>query len=596
IGLPDDIVEIGRTARGHLSPFQRNQVCFVKKGYEDRAVQLQQELREPCYSREALRDELYAVELIVAACNGLLSHLRLFPLEVMEIIFQFCLKPRNEILDGVTEANSNEQPPTNRAVLSQVCHWWRDAILSSPSLWSPVSISAGQHIHSETSMVAGLAVPHLLREIQLAKPCPWSLQIDARGCPMTDPLADDDLAYRPYKEPLVKLLKEEPLFTLRKLRVRCDDADTTFQGITLPSLDSLVLRWSGSDWRTRQERETPSLPIMPCLTKAVLSGIPHQFFELPCSRLTHLYIGGFGLNLETWLQIMVACTSLYRGCFSIDSDPRQEGAQPANYPHIVSQHYLQELVIISPDGFEPKTMFHWPSLRTLKSYFGWNPWEHWAPHFNHTNRLLDCFPFLTCLWFSGKEDVAFMDVLAPILDTCHSLEELSLHITATENVSTVQYFNRQQRSMTLPRLRALGLRVPLWEEWGKVATEQDTSDQVKHLCSLACDMIVSRVALQGLGSDAPLEDFVLRLDHDGENRIIAKHVWKAMEREVRLRDCADRIRVAIVPVQGHNEVWQREDNDHTIWGHWDEDFVNCMDTQSAFSPYPQERDRILFQV
>jgi hypothetical protein len=582
MGLPENIFELGR-AGGHLSPSQRNKLCLVKQGCEEKAARIRKQLEEPSQNQESLLADLRELELEIVACKGLLSYLRLIPLEVMQIIFRFYFNASTRLSDPAAKGSTGGSPQC-RIALSQVCRWWQEVAWSSPWLWSPVRIPAGQHARfSEPPMVAGAAIPYLLREIQLASPGPWSLKIDACGGP-----PDRDRAFRPYKEPIATLLREEQLSTLRKLSVHFDGENTTFQGFNLPALDSLVVRWGEPAPRMV---ESSFLPSMPTLTKAVLSGMVAQFFELPCSRLTHLYIGGDGLHLATWVRVMEVCTALCRGCFCIDleAEPPEAQERTTERNTTVAQPHLQELTILNPNDFDlPHTGFYWPALKTFKYSVGWGSPEQWAPGLNHVQNI---FSSLTCFSLSGAEQIDFATHLAPILLACHSLEELDLLVTPYESLSTVEYFTHQQGHNNLTHLRTLGLQIALWDNWPEFHLDDvtliDTSDEDKRLCSSVCDMITSRIASQGPGSNTPLESLALRLDYYTRYRSIARRPSQALKQELEgcLEGRADGFQFAIVPARKDVENWPYQANKHTLWGHWDEDFINCLDAQLELSTY-----------
>ncbi|KAK0450506.1 uncharacterized protein EV420DRAFT_737463 [Desarmillaria tabescens] len=96
-------------------------------------ARLQQRITETRVALEGLLDEERRVEHMIESCKTIVHPIRRIPEDIIHEIFLACLNTEREGMDSLRRKFT-------RLVLSQVCRDWRRTSLSTPRLWSSITV------------------------------------------------------------------------------------------------------------------------------------------------------------------------------------------------------------------------------------------------------------------------------------------------------------------------------------------------------------------------------------------------------------------------------------------------------------------------
>ncbi|KAH6901624.1 hypothetical protein BKA70DRAFT_1309067 [Coprinopsis sp. MPI-PUGE-AT-0042] len=550
------------TSRHPLSALQRREVLSTQKEFEARCRALDAEVLAAQDSDKhcALLVERRQLELRILVCKSLLSPLRSLPVELLVYIFQLCVDslPKEPWI----------KPEQTAAPLCKVSKLWYEAARSTSSLWTTAWIDAKAHEPPDDPMIGGIpAHAHIFR-LDLVGSRPWSLSIDARGVGSVDDPTPPD------SKPLTYLFRHPAFEFLRKLRIDSDDANQSLFAHKFPLVESLVMYWPSSD-DAQDFRQTPSLPQLPSLSKLVLSAFPQVFFQLPTSKLTHLYIGGRGVSGKLWTQIMAACKALEKGTFSIHCfTPNLASDVPL--PVEVHQPLLSHLTLFVVSSFKPQVKLTWPSLTHLNLYV--KPESRWPMDPNPSSPFVAALSHLTHLTLasSHKEEVDFTTHIAPILTAACHLESLVLHVNvgATHLISFLTPMRRN-----LPKVQALNL-------WLSLYSLDRLPDDVEAPIVEYLESIIYLRAMSTISVGGDLEPFgllrhvYLKLDHSKSAREMDRGLEEMM------KTIANGVPGSFLGLEGGvGRLVLTSLNEDVNWEHWDEgftDFSSRIDLSPTF--------------
>lgn len=313
------------------------------------------------------------LEKKLSALQSLFAPIRRLPPEILVEIFRNYLSP---VLDHPTIQLS----PTPRT-LGSICSFWRTTTLSSPILWTHVSILGEGDSYMEPDVTARHAEGARLWMDRLAR--------------------------------------------LRELGIIADAPVTGVEGQTFPALESLLVRWRQANHHMYSLESV--FPIVPKLKKLVVVNVItlNSFTDkLPWSHLTHLFIEG--TTFRKWRMIIGLCTSLQEGCFSIE-DPSHhiqeimssgEPITPAVLPHLTRLTFLNR-----PPLQEDFRELSFPALEEFNIVHGSSGLDEWT--FPPT---LHAFQDIRRLTIAGKTEVDLPTTIFHLLEATHSLLELRLDI------------------------------------------------------------------------------------------------------------------------------------------------------------------------
>ena len=238
--------------------------------------------------------------------------------------------------------------------LLAVCHAWRAAVLSTPSIWSNVVIPS---VATETAVgtvpfIASSDAARLmprLRRITM-NPVPWSLTIVEKPGPEPSQSTSGEGLALPLS--MVLFQSEVPFESIKFLKIIMDPSNSPyFHGqFNLDSTSSLVLWCNRKPSNDRLDRP----PRVPNLKKGVfinavnpsVGGLPSN---IPWSQLTHLLVVG-NLNGKRIRDFLTLCSSLRRGAFQVEADEDLESSDqpdaPANAQPTLSS--IEALDIVGP--------------------------------------------------------------------------------------------------------------------------------------------------------------------------------------------------------------------------------------------------------
>ncbi|KAH6888364.1 hypothetical protein BKA70DRAFT_60229 [Coprinopsis sp. MPI-PUGE-AT-0042] len=556
--------------------------CIARLAAIDDEIR-QLELPKCWYIRDDLRTEQTFVKLQVEACDSLVAIHRQLPPELLVLIFQ-------HYLDEMATGNQRARL-TCLAVLCLVSHSWRAAAMSNPAFWSPVLISVQVLVTVLTPSghwTLKQAMSALNFRMDLLKGYPWKLELLAEltwigGGPA--PAAPKE------RFALVQDALDHPsMNSLRRLTVECTSDNHDLLGRTFPSVDSLVIQWHQNRRDASVGKSTPRLPSLPRLQKAVLCTLPFEFFDLPISQLTHLYIGEPKLGVQTWAKIMHICTKLVRGCFVLwknDDDPDEQLAPggPIPTPSVVVQEELKELTLLLANEMElePRATFHWPALTKFALYYGFTRPTSWMPALMDNLGLGEGrSPMLSHLTLIGDD---YHDgSRLKLLQALPLLEELCLTISdeAEEIISWLS-----NRNLNLPRLRALGLRLVRGdEEWDPADTENDEDEEMEgqtlwrvRIVPTLTRLVEARTKHKNSGSGS-LESLTLKLV--GSCQTSVRYFKKRLTPVSQLG-----INIWVdTQVEYNVGSWAYELNYGCSWHHWDEGFQDFIEANGLCKLYP----------
>ncbi|KAH6888365.1 hypothetical protein BKA70DRAFT_1572996 [Coprinopsis sp. MPI-PUGE-AT-0042] len=535
----------------------------------------QLELPKCWYIRYDLRAEAARFSLQVDACDSLISIHRQIPPELLILIFQHHLDTLE--VDGSARLRS-------LAVLCLVSSSWRAAAMSNPAFWCPVSVSVKAMLTlSNPTVFWSLDEPMLALNFRmdLLHGYPWTLDLRAE--------VKSDWAHAPAvpKERfalLEAILHHPSMKSLGRLTVECTSDNHDLLGYSFPSVDSLVMQWT-RDYR----KASPRLPSLPKLRKAVFCTLPKEFFHLPISQLTHLYIGGPRLGVKTWAKIMHICTRLVKGCFVL--------AQKGDYPgetqapgSIVVQEELRELTLLIRDEFElrPSAMlFHWPALTKFVLYYGYIRPTSWMPalmeNFGFGEGRSPMLSHLTLVGDGGHDGNRLK-----LLQQLPLLKELSLTVTdeAEEIISWLS--SHTNREFNLPHLKALGFRLIRGDEAWDPPDSQDEDLEVMEgrtlwrtrMVPFLKRLVEARKKRKDSGGEEPsIESLVLKISDtcQGTTRYFKKRLAQVSGLGVKIS----------VEENNHGlNLWTRESNYGCVFKHWDEGFEDFIGANRLCELYP----------
>ncbi|KAH6896390.1 hypothetical protein BKA70DRAFT_1316396, partial [Coprinopsis sp. MPI-PUGE-AT-0042] len=396
------------------------------------------------------------------------------------------------------------------------------------------------------------AIPALNFRMDLLKGYPWKLELLAELTWIGD------------------ALDHPSMNSLRRLTVECTSDNHDLLGRTFPSVDSLVIQWHQNRRDASVGKSTPRLPSLPRLQKAVLCTLPFEFFDLPISQLTHLYIGEPKLGVQTWAKIMYICTKLVRGCFVLwknDDDPDEQLAPggPIPTPSVVVQEELKELTLLLANEMElePRATFHWPALTKFALYYGFTRPTSWMPALMDNLGLGEGFsPLLSHLTLIGDD---YHDgSRLKLLQALPLLEELCLTIS-DEAEEIISWLSN----------RTLGLRLVRGdEEWDPADTENEEDEEMEgrtlwraRIVPTLTRLVESRTKNKNSGSDS-LESLTLKLKRLTPVSRLGINIWVDTQVEYNVGS------------------WAYELNYGCSWHHWDEGFQDFIDANGLCKLYP----------
>ncbi|KAF6748595.1 hypothetical protein DFP72DRAFT_916386, partial [Ephemerocybe angulata] len=410
LDLPQDLIRLFRSF-GTLSKAEKTSVQNLMKDYTDQLAN-HPEARisraapsgNPSSGSLPQKDRL---ETKLSALQSLFAPIRRLPPEILVEIFRNYLSP---VLDHPTIQLS----PTPRT-LGSICSFWRTTTLSSPILWTHVSILGEGDSYMEPDVTARHAEGARLWMDRLGQ-LPWSLsiQLDLHAS-----------SQGPSRVPLADVLRHPATTRLRELGVIADAPVTGVEGQTFPALESLLVRWRQTNHHMYSLESV--FPIVPKLKKLVVVNVItlNSFTDkLPWSNLTHLFIEG--TTFRKWRMIIGLCTSLQEGCFSIE-DPSHhiqeimssgEPITPAVLPHLTRLTFLNR-----PPLQEDFRELSFPALEEFNIVHGSSGLDEWT--FPPT---LHAFQDIRRLTIAGKTEVDLPTTIFHLLEATHSLLELRLDI------------------------------------------------------------------------------------------------------------------------------------------------------------------------
>ncbi|KAJ3534751.1 hypothetical protein NMY22_g6789 [Coprinellus aureogranulatus] len=406
--------------------------------------------------------------------------------------------------------------------LQAVCHAWRTAVLSSPSIWSQIAVLLqlrGTAI-GWIPFVSSVDADRFLFRLQRigARTCPWSLSIaEAETTPH---------APTPNDLPLSSVLTQAntPWHAMKSLKLVVHSEFYPYlQQLTLPSMTSLVVVCHKSESYTLTLRlsHAPSLRKAVILNGVCLAGeqIPREF---PWSQLTHLLFGTRLNGCHIW-GLLRHCNSLRHALFLVTGTTfglyisndtpiwcrRQSG-------QIVTLHSLEALDIINTHGVddflkEPLVDIEFPALTSLRMFSVYTSGARLTSY-------LRSFTSLTRLTLVVSWQVAYYRgengrySIGDILDACPLLVEL----VATPEEALGPFFESLAFADDQPRGRHLRTMVILcdcaWEIRRLLSNSfKSPGEDVESILLGVRNLTASRRRLSTFAVPAILERLIIRL-------------------------------------------------------------------------------------
>ncbi|KAH6888368.1 hypothetical protein BKA70DRAFT_1331240 [Coprinopsis sp. MPI-PUGE-AT-0042] len=389
---------------------------------------------------------------------------------------------------------------------------------------------------------------------------------------------------------LFSVFSHPAMKSLQRLAVDCDH-----------TIDSILTTSEEEDMAVWQALGKPfpplRLPFLPKLRKAVFAALPREFFSLRAWNLTHLHIGGPNMDVKTWSRIMHVCARLVKGCFVLmknedDADGQLSSGEPIPIPPIVVQKELKELTLLIEIELEPRgTTFHWPALTKFAMYYGLTHSTFWMP------ALMDEFglgqgrsPLLSHLTLIGDDGHDGASLV--LLQALPTLEELCITVSdeAEEIISWLSL--RTDQTLSLPHLRALGLRLVEGNEDFDPADSDDDDDEAEEshgstlwrarMVPFVTRLIEERARHEDSGGGAPsLENLVLKISGTCQATV---RYFKNRLTPVSWFG----VKISVEELDYHSGFWAYKPDHGCNLNHWDEGFQDFMEANELCELYPTE--------
>jgi F-box-like len=335
-----------------------SQISDSLKNVESDIIQLQTLL-------DTKQDEYQRLQLEHRACAGAKSSIRRFPGEILGLIFGFAVG----------------SPPFNRYIdvahLRGVCSSWRQAALSTPGLWTGLTIDIDKWCHSEAYGV-GLREEHLF-QLYAQDISPW-LRILSRRRPFHLTLTSHDQT--PFKDllPLVTLtrylmtMEPKPSFLTLKSPSALSAATNLNTPIPAPSAGDTTSPNTPSSWLSVQQMlitedatlYTRNLHISEAQFPNLLAlKINHAIpFHLQHSSLQTLFLdseeGMESVPLQPLLQSLPRLQELKLGYLRVDDHDIAISPAP-----VLAHESLETLIVNSEELLFTFCNISFPHLRYL---------------------------------------------------------------------------------------------------------------------------------------------------------------------------------------------------------------------------------------
>ncbi|KAJ3534750.1 hypothetical protein NMY22_g6787 [Coprinellus aureogranulatus] len=453
LDLPDKIKDMVRVLSAP-SPEDRQDLMGALRGYQDayrtvRKLQDSEGQNRNSKMNRHLHHVVYIAWFRLTACKSVVAAWRRLPVELWDKIFAFYMESSRCQVKGTVDPNIVPALPLGQdgrstgpslpheiqadfaamdfpGALQTVCHAWKTAVLSSPSIWSQIAVF--MHLrHTGIGMIPfvwSIHVNRLLYRLKRIKvnPCPWSLSI---GEAWSNPYVPD-----PSDLPVscVFAHAEIPWDTMVSLKLVVRSYfGPYFQQLNLPSVASLVMVFNGSQHSPTALKlaHAPSLRKAVILSRVTLMGeqTPQDFLW---PQLTHLLFMGKlnGLHVQGLLRL---CSSLHHASFIV-ADVEDPSLYTPTWCHSepgesVTLDSLEELDIIIHDGCNaldvPLVDIQFPALTSLRLF------SVYASGAQLTNYLRS-FASLTRLSLVASRKSTYHGhySIIDVLDTCPLLVEL----------------------------------------------------------------------------------------------------------------------------------------------------------------------------
>ncbi|KAG2018323.1 hypothetical protein CC2G_007759 [Coprinopsis cinerea AmutBmut pab1-1] len=474
------------------------------------------------------------------------------------------------------ESARDKQVSNPALVLCAVNKLWRRIALSTPTIWTNITVDAeASHPSNPTSCHCEVKAGQLcnaLFALENIGTRPWSLDltISPTSAIATSPRLDLSL--------YDKIMSHPSTSHMRRFRMSTHSLISNVGSLTFPSVRFVTIELKDSTPVYHRDPATYIVPGLPALTHLILQSgsLPPS---LPWDSLTHLYIGQ-QLYVVTCVALLQGCRRLERGIFwIIDED---------GYTRVEPLKLIQDRVVESPVkdlSFIEDSPFDYSGVSAVLALPNLTTLRMWArPHGVH--------PFWhaynTCL-FSSLRRLNLVNVhgymhcfeIVDCLRMCPLLSELALNVIPREGEDIGEVFRALSFSGQEPLLKYLRALQIHFQPMGAPPSPNQTAARSSPFDDLV-EMISSRLPPPSgtlEESDGPivryLEQVAIRLEGDpGEQAVVPDRTLE------KLKDlgCPNvNIDVRVVS----KEYLRSPSLDFSL--HWDEGFMDFVNEHPFLS-------------